>query len=150
VKRIYPSTVYPEQDICFNVFTDASNSGSKKVYTEGKIGDEVIDWEAFDDEDNNWARISNWNNYELCATAGVGPSKESNPLNLMAEVGKYMVSEYAYTYHGASKYAIRTVPKISSVNTNQLYNAEGAIITIKGLGFDPDTNNNMVDIDDLS
>jgi hypothetical protein len=149
VNRVYPSVVYSGHDICFDVFTDASSNGGRSILKKdlSKIGDYSIDLSTYETE--NEEAISNWNTYQICGTAGGNIAAKSSDLTLTAQVGKYLITDFAYSYDGSETYLVRSVPKVNSVSSNTLYKAAGSVLTISGEGFDPTIENNSVKVDDL-
>ena len=148
VHSIYPSTVYSGQQICFDVFTDLATNGGNKAFLSGKIGNYNIDHESYSEENDD--NVSNKNNYQLCANVGDVTPQADNPLTMTAQLGKYLISDFAYSYDASSKYLVRTIPKIDLLQTNTLFKAEGSIISIRGEGFYPDISKNEVTVDDLA
>ena len=148
VHSIYPSTVYPGQEICFDVFTDLATNGGNKALVSGTIGNYNIDHQIYSWK--NTQSVSNKNNYQLCANVGDVTPQADNPLTMTAQLGKYLISDFAYSYDASSKYLVRTIPKIDLLQTNTLFKAEGSIISIRGEGFYPDISKNEVTVDDLA
>jgi hypothetical protein len=146
--RIYPSTVFAGQDICFNVFSDYSFDGSREQYLSAKIGEYTMEFDTYDEQ--NVAAHSTWSNYQICGTAGGGLAKSSNDLTIIGATGKYLVHDLAKSYDGTNEYVVRTIPSISEVSSNSFYKAPGAIVTIKGDGFDQDPTKNTVTVDDVT
>lgn len=149
IKRIYPSTVFSGMDICMNVFTDYSTGSNKNyaVYNKTMIGDYTMN---FDDYfDNNYAAISTWNDYQICGKAGGGIAASDNEITMIADVGHYLLTDYAYSYDGTSTYTVRTIPKVDSVSLNSFYSAGGQVVTVTGEGFGITPADNTVMIDDV-
>jgi hypothetical protein len=62
IMKIYPSTVYAGQDICFNVFTDYAADG-RDLYISAKIGAYPMEFDTYDD--NNQGVKSTWNDFQI-------------------------------------------------------------------------------------
>lgn len=148
VKRIYPSTVYAGQDICFNVFTDYAVDGDRGLYDKSYIGEYPFNFETYDDA--NVAAISTWNDYQICGNASGALAALDNSLTLVSGAGEYWISEWAKSFDGTSEYLIRTIPSIKEVTHSELYKALGGIITIKGDGFSNTPSENTVTVDDVN
>lgn len=144
VLRIYPSTVYAGQDICFNVFTDNAANG-RPMYVSAKIGENTMSFEAYDER--NTEVTSTWNDYQICGTAGGGPAQENKDLTIISGTGKYLVTDLAKSYDGAKEYLIRTIPSVNGVSAHTLYKAGGGILIIKGDGFRAKVSENEVTVD---
>ena len=142
VNRIYPSTVYSGQDVCFNVFTDqVSEQGS--VLRDAKIGTYSVDTETYVEE--NAEEVSTHYDYELCVIAG-GNIAGDYDLKLVSDLGKYLVSDFAKSYDGTTEYTIRSVPKIDAVSHHDINTQSGSIITITGEGFALEESGNTVTV----
>ena len=148
VHRIYPSTVYAGQDICFNVFTDYAAANDRSLYLSAAIGEYSMEFDTYDD--NNVAEKSTWDDYQICGTAGGNEAKASNDLTIISGTGKYLVTDFAKSYDGTNEYVIRTIPSVTEVSASTLYKAPGGILTIKGEGFDVTSSNNEVKVDDVT
>jgi hypothetical protein len=147
VNRIYPSTVYAGQDICFNVFTDSAVDGDRGLYDQSHIGEYPFSFEAYDE--TNVASISTWNDYQICGNASGALAALDNGLTIKSGAGEYWISEWAKSFDGTSEYLIRTIPSIDEVTHSELYKAPGGIITIKGDGFSNTPSENTVTVDDV-
>jgi hypothetical protein len=62
IMRIYPSTVYAGQTICFNVFTDYAADG-REMYLSSKIGVHTMEFESYDYL--NQPMKSTWNDFQI-------------------------------------------------------------------------------------
>ena len=146
--NIYPSTVYPGQDICVEVFSDRATSVDAPYNTTGSIGDYVIDFTEYADDNNGWDNT--YTTYQLCGTAGGNEATDSSELTIKSWVGDYLVTDFAKSYDGTSAFEVRSVPSVDSISHSTLYNAPGSIITIIGDGFSSTMASNEVTVDDLS
>lgn len=149
INRIYPSTVFAGMDICVNVFTDYSTGSNKNyaVYNKTLIGEYSMDFDEY--LVNNLAAISTYNNYQLCGIAGGGVASADNDITIIADVGKYLLTDFAYSYDGTNSYTVRTIPNVDKISSSSFYVAGGQVITITGTGFGINPEDNTVMVDDV-
>jgi hypothetical protein len=148
ILRIFPSTVYAGQDICFEVFTDYAVDGDRGLYNRSTIGDFTFEFDTYDD--TNQASVSTWNTYQICGTAGGGTAALDNELTIISGAGKYLVTDWAKSFDGTSEYTVRTMPLIEETSHSELYKAAGGIITIDGQGFSDTPSEISVTVDDVN
>ncbi|CAI2373695.1 unnamed protein product [Moneuplotes crassus] len=144
ILRVYPSTVYSGQDICFEVFTDKTTESSRDGVIDLKIGDYHADVETYDEY--NSEKESTYHNYHQCGIAGGNKAKSSYEVHLIGDTGEYLVSDFAKSFDGTNAYTVRSVPKIESIYPNTLNPVNGTIINIRGEGFSPLSSENIVDV----
>ena len=143
INRIYPSTVYSGQRICFNVFTDKTNEEGQ-IIQSATIEQSNIDI-------NIPSSISQTADYQICGTVGEDIMGSSDAeLTVEGPTGDYVISEFAYSYDKDVKYLARTLPTVTLMQTSTLYKAGGSHFTIRGIGFSKEKENNLVTVDDLS
>lgn len=133
VLKIYPSTVYSGQDLCFEVTTDQA-SGYGEPFKSVKVGGEAANLEPYA-EIYNSKNVDWLHSYHQCAIASPGEAKPDVDVTLTATAGKYAISDFAKSFDGTSTYTVRRVPKITEVSHSQVNTKTGSIITITGEGF---------------
>ena len=144
ILRIYPSTIYSGQDICFQVFTDKVTNGNRDGVTDLKIGEYNADIDTYDSD--NSAAESNSNYYQQCGIAGGNKAKVSNEVHLIGDTGEYHVSEFAKSFDGTNEYVVMSAPKVTSITPQVMNPVSGTIVSIKGEGFSSVTTENVVDV----
>lgn len=147
IYSIYPSTVYAGQDICAEVFTDQATYAMTSYNVSGSIGKYSINFEDY--VNDNQAATNTYTYYQVCGKAGGNIATDSSDLTLTSWVGDYWNTDFSKSFDGDSEYTVRSIPSVNSVSTNTLYQASGAIITVKGDGFSPFATENTVTVDGL-
>ena len=141
---IYPSTVYRNQPICFEVFTDQVSDLGVDVITSVKIGGNTADLvtHSYENEED----LSKTSSYQQCAMAGSNIASFSQDITLMSRYGKYKISEFAKSFDGTNSYLVKTVPRINGISHDTINTIDGSIITISGEGFSSTPSENVVSI----
>ena len=134
IHRIYPSTVYSGQDICFEVFTDAVTNSDRDGVNKLMIGDYNADIETYDEDnaarENNLAIIHT--NVELLLV-------QKPCLAMMLSYTETLGFTTSLTLPNPLMELQSTqselFQKVESVYPNTLNPVDGSIISISGEGF---------------
>jgi hypothetical protein len=147
ISKIYPSTVFPGQDFCVNLFGDLAGSGGKQILKSIRTCGYTINTK-FNEANSQTDISSNYN--QICATLGGVMATPECQLKITGDTGHAWIEELARTSDGEQEFTLRTVAKVTGISSNELYKNPGSIVTVTGVGFDPIAENNEVQVDDLT